>query len=145
MKDLKTINELIDRAAEKVGSDRKLSEVLKVPAQVISNWRHGQRTCTPEDVTLLAFVAGLDPEAWLVRAVIEKHKGTAKGERLLKALGKKLPVIGEVTATYGAGAMVICLGLSAWLGELIPYSTMYNKTRKKAQSGLFLWGVRVDG
>lgn len=90
--------ELIDKAAENAGSYANLARSLGVPPQLVSNWRSGLKTCTPSDWALLAAAAGLDPEEALIRATLEKHAGTAKGERLLKALGKGLHRIGEVAS-----------------------------------------------
>lgn len=121
MQDLKTLNELIDKASEIAGSDYKLAAMLEVPRQHVSNWRHGKRTCTPEDTAMMASVAGLDAQQWLVRATIEKHEGTAKGDKLLRALGKASRAIGGISASYGVAAVVTCL--THW-GD-IAYSTMY--------------------
>jgi hypothetical protein len=101
------LNDLIDRAAGNAGSDNKLAIALGVSRQVVSNWRHGLKTATPADWALLAAAAGLDPEEALIRATLDKHAGTPKGERLMKALGKGLHQIGAVAllgifaATFG--------------------------------------------
>lgn len=104
MKDLEQLNELINRAKAIAGSDYKLAKLMGVPAQHISNWRHGSRNCSPEDVAILAGVAGLDAVSWHIRAVLEKHAGTEKGDRLLKVLGKGSPVTGEAIALSGTVA-----------------------------------------
>lgn len=125
MKELQTLNELIDKASAIAGRDGKLAKVLNVPPQHVSNWRHGLRTCSPEDVAVMASVAGLDAEAWLIRAVIEKHKGTAKGDRLIQALGKGWQQTGAAIASFGAVAVgAISSGLE-WLRA----STMYRPVK----------------
>ena len=104
MKDLQQLNELIDKAAAIAGSDGKLAKVIRQTRTTMSDWRHGRRTCTPEDVSILAAVAGLNAEEWLIRAMLEKHAGTEKGELLVKALGKGSRVTGGAIAFSGTVA-----------------------------------------
>lgn len=100
---------LLDEAREKSGSDQKTANALGISRTVISSWRNGHRTCSPEDVAQIAAVAGLEPEKWLIRAVIAKHEGTPKGDRLMKALGKSLLLTGAALATNGIHAQQIFL------------------------------------
>lgn len=51
----------------------------------------------PEDVAMLASIAGYPAEQWHARAAILKWAGTPKGVALMKALGKV-----SMTATMGA-------------------------------------------
>jgi hypothetical protein len=118
------LNELIDKAAEIAGSDNKLALRLGVSRQLVSNWRHGLKTCTPEDWALLAYIAGLDAEEALIRAVVAKHADTPKGERLLTALGKGLQVTGAVASLAICGSAGFLLMMSE------RSSTMYIKTTK---------------
>jgi len=92
---------LIDRAAKVLGSDYKVAQALGVPRQTVSNWRHGSKNAQPEDAALLASIAGLDAEAWLIRALLDKHAGTAKGARLAVALGKGSPATTEASGSSG--------------------------------------------
>lgn len=62
---------------------------------------------SPEDVAIVANIAGLDSVSWAMRAMVSKHEGTAKGDRLMKAVGKALLATGGVIATNGANAQVI--------------------------------------
>lgn len=96
------LDQLIDLASKKAGSDYKLAQMLHSPRQVISQWRHGVRTCPAADVALMAQIAGLDPDAWVSRAVISQYEGTEKGEALKIALKKALLATGAVLATSGA-------------------------------------------
>ena len=105
MQHLKELNDLIDRAKATTGSDTATARALGLPKAHVSAWRHGHRTCTPEDHAQLAGLAGLDASAWLIRATIQKHEGTAKGDRLMKVLGKALLATGAVIASGGANAM----------------------------------------
>lgn len=136
MKELQTLNELIDKASSIAGSDGKLAKVLNVPPQHVSNWRHGLRNCSPEDVALMASLAGLNAEAWLIRAVVEKHQGTAKGDRLMQALGKGLLLTGAAIASSGATAAAIFSKVEpSHLVELVQLaaSTMYRRVKFSAQ------------
>jgi transcriptional regulator with XRE-family HTH domain len=98
---------LIDQAKAIVGSDYKIAQVLGVPRQHVSAWRSGARTATPEDQALLAGLAGLEASSWLVRATLKKHEGTAKGDQLMRVLGKASLAIGGAVASSGASAMAI--------------------------------------
>lgn len=76
---------------------------------------------------MVAAEAGLDAQAWLVRATLEKHEGTAKGDQLARVLGKCLLATGAVLASSGASAAQICSHISeavAWL-----HSTMYRRVK----------------
>lgn len=98
------LTQLLDKTKEATGSDYATAKALEVSRHVVSNWRSGSRTCTPEDVAQLAALAGLEADKWLVRAVLAKHEGTAKGDRLMKALGKVLAVTDAAVASSGAHA-----------------------------------------
>lgn len=104
MTHLDSLNILIDKASAIAGSDYKLAQSLGVGRQVVSNWRHGRKTATPEDQVLLAGIAGLDVTPILARAIVEKHEGTAKGDRLMKVLGKALLATGGAIGSAGAAA-----------------------------------------
>lgn len=114
---------LLDAASKKAGSDYKVAQLLGVPRQHVSDWRAERRTCTPEDQALLAALAGMDPEETLVRAVLEKHANTAKGERLLSALGNASRRIGEkVTSAFFASVGLALAG--AWLPNKAEAATL---------------------
>jgi plasmid maintenance system antidote protein VapI len=98
------LDQLLQHASDKAGSDYRLAQVLEVNRATISQWRSGKRTCPPGDVALMAEMLGLDPEAWTARAVIAQHEGTQKGVRLASALKKAVLVTGAALATSGANA-----------------------------------------
>lgn len=102
---MSTINALLDAAEKKTGSDYQTAKLLGKPRQEISNWRHGVRSAQPEDRALVAALAGLDPEEALVRAVLEKHANTSKGERLLSVLGNVLH------RTGAAATLLLCVSV----------------------------------
>lgn len=128
------VTELIELAAASLGSEYKLAKALGIPQSHISEWKAGKRPCSPEDQALMAYQAGRDPEEALVRAVLVKHADTAKGERLLSALGKGL-------RATGAAATLLIFGSAGFLaptearartpsaapGSLI--ATMYRKAK----------------
>ncbi|MGY8590819.1 helix-turn-helix domain-containing protein [Paracidovorax citrulli] len=121
MQHLEELNSLIDKAAEVAGSDYKLAQTLGVSRQIVSNWRHGHKTATPEDQALLAGIAGLDPVATMARAMVWKHEGTAKGDRLMRVLGKALLATGAAIGSAGASAAAIFGSMPAptHLGEWV--------------------------
>ena len=98
------LDELLDKASQAAGNDNQLAKRMGVSRQTISNWRAGERPCPPEDVALLAYVAGLDADAWGNRALIAKHEGTAKGELLTQALKKAYVATGGALALCGSTA-----------------------------------------
>jgi hypothetical protein len=121
MQDLAQLNELIAKATAIAGNQAKLAKLLDAKAQHVTNWKTGVRACSPEDIALMASIAGMDAEQWLVRATIQKHEGTAKGDKLLRALGKAWRATGEAAISAGVAAMATFL--IHW-GE-IAHSTMY--------------------
>lgn len=104
-----TIIDLLDAAAKQTGSDYRTAKALGVTPQRVSDWRHGRQNAQPEDHALVALLAKLNPEEALVRAVLEKHKDTAKGERLLSALGKGF-------RATGAGVISLIFASVGFLG-----------------------------
>lgn len=101
------LDQLLDQAAAVAGSDYALAKLLDVNRSAISMWRSGTRVCQVENVVLLAEIAGLKPEEWAARALVAQYEGTAKGDKLYRALRKFLPAIGAVIASSGAHANAI--------------------------------------
>lgn len=98
------LDQLIDQASAKAGSDYKLAKMIDVSRQAVSNWRHGEKTCPVADVVLMAEIAGLESDKWAARALVKQYEGTPKGDKLYRALGKALLVTGAAIATSGASA-----------------------------------------
>jgi hypothetical protein len=98
---------LLDKAKNVAGTNTAVAKSLGISLQQLTNWRTGNATCSPENQALIAAVAGLDPAEFLVRAVVLKHQGTAKGDRLMKVLGKSSLAIGAVIGSAGAAAQQI--------------------------------------
>jgi hypothetical protein len=121
------IIDLMDKAAAMAGSDYKIAKSIGVTPQVVSDWRHQRRNPQPEDIALLAGLAGLNAEQWAMRALIEKHEGTAKGDRLYKALGKALLATGATVASVGANATVIS-GMMSKVSSMVVPSWAYVST-----------------
>lgn len=109
---------LIAAAKDKMGSDRQVAMAMGIPSQHVAGWKAGTRNPQPEDIALLAAIAGLEADKWALRAMIAKHEGTPKGDLLLKALGKGLLATGAVLISSGASAAVATFSAtSSGLGE----------------------------
>lgn len=108
---MKQLDHLLCVASATAGNDSRLAEMLGVPQPMVSMWRSGKKPCPPEVQAELAFIAGLDAVQALVRAHLERHEGTAKGDRLFTALGKRSRQTGGVSvsliAIAGAGSYLI--------------------------------------
>ena len=104
---LAEVNILIDLAKSIAGSDYKVAKMIGATPQQISDWRYGRKAVSPEDQALIASVAGLNAEQVALRAMVSKHEGTPKGDRLMKVLGKASLATGAVLATAGANAQAI--------------------------------------
>jgi DNA-binding transcriptional regulator YdaS (Cro superfamily) len=129
---LDDVKTLIDNASKVCGSDSKLAQTLDVSRALISDWRHGRKRCAPEDIAIIASIAGFDANAWAMRAMVWRWEGTPKGDRLMRALGKGLLVTGGVLASAGANAAAIFSSTSAsGIAELVPIGlyTMYRKVK----------------
>jgi len=98
------LDELIERASKKAGSDAALARELEVGRSLVSDWKHDRKPCSPEDQALMAGIAGLDADAWGARAMVEKHAGTAKGAKLEAALKKALAATGAAMLSFSAHA-----------------------------------------
>ena len=101
----KTINALLDAAKRVHGSDYKVAKLLNRSTAEISDWRAGRRNPQPEDHALVAGLAGLDAEEALIRAMLEKHANTWKGEQLLSLLGNVLH------RTGAAATLLLCVSV----------------------------------
>ena len=87
MQQIKSVRILIEKAGLICGSEYKLAKAMGIPPQHITNWKAGDRTCTPADRARLAGFAREDAVQELVRATIEASKGI-KQEQLKQVLGK---------------------------------------------------------
>ncbi len=101
------LDQLIEKASEKAGSDYKLAALLGASRQAVSNWKHGHKTCPIADQVLMAEIAGFKAEEWAARALVAQYEGTEKGDKLYRALGKTLVATGAVIASFGANALPI--------------------------------------
>lgn len=102
--DLTELNTLMDAASKRVGSDTKLAATLGISRQRISDWRHGRKTCQPEDQAVMAGIAGLNAIEVLARATVQQYEGTAKGDMLMRVLGKSFLATGAALGSVGASA-----------------------------------------
>jgi len=93
------ILDLINKASQKTGGDSATARLLGTTPQVIYMWKTGRKPCPPEDQAQLAGIAGFDPVQALIRAHLERHEGTAKGEKLFTLLGKRLLQTGAASVS----------------------------------------------
>ena len=120
------LTELIDRASAAAGSDAALARELDIGRSLVSDWRKGSKSCSPADQTLMAAMAGLDADAWAARAVIEQHRGTAKGAKLEAVLKKALVLTGVALASSSAQAAPAISAIAETLANLpLVLYTMY--------------------
>ncbi len=120
------VPELIERALAVAGSQAELARLLKVTPPNITVWKKEEKPCPPEDQARIAAIAGIDPVQTLVRAHIEKHEGTEKGDQLARVLGKFLVATGAAVATSGASAAAIFSPTYKSLFDLIRCIVMLN-------------------
>lgn len=130
---LEELNQLIDSAKQAAGTDRELAKMLNTTSSRISDWRHGRKTCQPDDQAVLASIAGMNAMETLARATVLQHEGTAKGDLLMRALGKGLLATGGVLGSAGASAAAIFSSIptpshmTEW--AVLGLNTMYRKVK----------------
>ena len=101
------LSNLIQEAIKKAGSEAKLAAFVEASRHHVNTWKHGTRSCPIEAQILMATLVKLDVNEVIREALIERNKGTARGEKLISALGKAVLAIGVVTAStlYGNDAL----------------------------------------
>lgn len=75
---------LIDQAAEKAGSLRKLGELLEIPAGNLTQMKQGKRPCKPHMRARIAEVAGVDATRAIIEALqdeLDENDETQKGAK----------------------------------------------------------------
>lgn len=98
---------LLDSAKAIAKSDYKVAKAIGTTPQRLSDWRAGRVPCPPEFQALLASIAGFDPQQTAIRALVERHEGTALGDNLMRVLGKPLLATGVALVSAGANAQPI--------------------------------------
>lgn len=99
MQEVKT---LIDKASKVCGSDKQLAERMGIHSQTLSAMKKN-RTITPETAAELAAIAGENPREAAISAIIERAKGSRRGEVLKAILGKATVGIGVATVLLLSG------------------------------------------
>jgi transcriptional regulator with XRE-family HTH domain len=99
MQEVKT---LIDKASKVCGSDKQLAERMGIHSQTLSAMKKN-RTITPETAAELASIAGENPRDAAIAAIIERAKGSRRGEVLKAILGKATMAAGVVTILLLSG------------------------------------------
>lgn len=107
-----SVQTLIDKASQEVGSPYKLAKMLGVASSQIYDWRDGRKPCSPADRARIAGFAKEDAVQELVRATLEKTEGTLRGEQLRQVLGKWLHQTGEAMHTVVLGLISLSFGMT---------------------------------
>lgn len=81
---------LIDKAAKTCGGQAALARQMGVHPPEITELKKGHRPLSPEIAAELADIAGEDARQAAIEAIIERNKGTRKGQVLQDILGKGL-------------------------------------------------------
>lgn len=89
------LKKLIETAGSICGSEYKLAKRMGIPQQMLTDWKAARRTCSPTDRAILAGIAGLDAQAELVRATLEREQGSRRGDMLEALLGPKAQEVTE--------------------------------------------------
>lgn len=97
------INSLITRASMRAGNQSRLAKMLEVSPGNVTDWLEGRRPCPLEAQILMAPLADENVDSVIHTAIVEKHEGTSKGEKLISALGKGLMASGGLTVTMLSG------------------------------------------
>ena len=129
MQNLQELNLLIDQAALIAGSDLLLAKKIAVAQPVISMWRSGARTCSPADRAILAGIAGGDAVSELVKATLEREKGTRKGALLGELLGKRAARVVEESQAAESPA-------HAALQAVVDQLDMTDEREREARAGI---------
>jgi hypothetical protein len=103
--------DLINAAANAAGNEAKLGPMVEATRHHVNAWKHGKRTCPIEAQVLMAAIAKHDVAAVIKDVLIERNAGTARGEKLVSALGKGWTTIGAVTALTLCGVEDLAFNL----------------------------------
>jgi hypothetical protein len=60
--------------------------ITGVTSSRIYDWRDRRNVCTPETAIELADIAGENGAVWALRAIIEKHRGTANEAQIMRGI-----------------------------------------------------------
>jgi ribosome-binding protein aMBF1 (putative translation factor) len=84
------VAQLIELAASIQGGYAQLARELGIPDSVVHHYRTGRRSCPLDIQAMLADIAGFNATNQVNEAMLAKHEGTARGERLRHALAKAM-------------------------------------------------------
>jgi DNA-binding transcriptional regulator YdaS (Cro superfamily) len=111
------LKNLIEAAADKIGSRYKVAQHLGVSPNRVNDWYHQRQVCQPADQARIADLAGEDAIETLIEATIEQHEGTPRGEQLRAALKKRIGQLGAESGSVAVGVMALLAG-GSWLSIL---------------------------
>jgi plasmid maintenance system antidote protein VapI len=80
------IDILVDKAASVCGNYSKLARRMSVTPARVNAWKNQREVCTPETAITMAEIAGENGAVWALRAIIEKHKGTANEAQIMRGI-----------------------------------------------------------
>ncbi|TMI98606.1 MAG: helix-turn-helix domain-containing protein [Alphaproteobacteria bacterium] len=106
--------ELLENAIAKAGSAYKLALLLDIDQAHISRWRKGTKPMSLEAIADLAAYLETDVGLAVTEALIEQTKGTARGERIRRAVGKTLRAVRGVTAGVLFGLVAAAAGAGSY-------------------------------
>lgn len=86
---------LIEAAASKAGGLTKLADELEIKHTSISGWKAGTKPCSAEYRALLADIAGVDPVAEVVQAVLDRCEGKPKEKQIKAVLMRHIQSVGN--------------------------------------------------
>lgn len=89
------LEKLIEKAEAIAGGCTKLAKELDIPHTHVSGWKAGTRTSSAEYRALMADIAGTDPLAEIVQAVIDRSSNKARSELIKKVLMERLRDVGN--------------------------------------------------
>jgi len=89
------IKSLVEAAAERCGGFKQLADKMDAHPQLISNWRNGVKTPSPEAQAEMAQIAGQNPLIAGLMAMIEKSTGPRR-ERLQAAYRDWMHAAGRI-------------------------------------------------
>lgn len=102
---------LINDSTARIGSASKLAPAIGYTRHDVSAWIHGSRPCPVEAQALMGAIAGRDVDQVIREALLERNAGTARGEKLVSALGKGLMASGAVTLSLLPDSAVLASNL----------------------------------
>lgn len=98
-----TVKELIEQAAQHLGSQAALARAISKSPQLVTNWKQGYDSCPYEMQATIAELAGLDPKEWVWKQIQQaRGKESPSKSRLRKILHASALGVLAMLGTFGA-------------------------------------------